>query len=138
MPHVYLPGEKYSETPLFTIPFIGPFYFTNTTFGLIVADIIVILLAIGVSRGVKSGKMVLTGIPGAVEALLEMLYGITESTAGKWTRQIFPWFAPSPSWCWLPTGRGWCCGERDDWHHPRVQGTRLRAQANRPDYHHLG
>ncbi len=62
MPHVYLPGEKYSEVPLFTIPLIGPFYFTNTTFGLIVADLIVILLAIGVSRGVKSGKMVLTGI----------------------------------------------------------------------------
>lgn len=93
MPHVYLPGEKYSEVPLFTIPLIGPFYFTNTTFGLIVADIIVFLLAFGVSRGVKSGKMVLTGISGAVEALMEMLYGITESTAGKWTKQIFPWFA---------------------------------------------
>jgi len=93
MPHVYLPGEKYSEVPLFTIPFIGPFYFTNTTFGLIVADIIVVLLAIGVSRGVKSGKMVLTGISGAVEALMEMLHGITEGTAGKWTKQIFPWFA---------------------------------------------
>ena len=93
MPHVYLPGEKYSEIPLFTSPFIGPFYFTNTTFGLIVADIIVILLAIFVSRGVKSGKMVLTGISGAVEALMEMLYGITEGTAGKWTKQIFPWFA---------------------------------------------
>ncbi len=93
MPHVYLPGEKYSEVPLFTIPFIGPFYFTNTTFGLIVADIIVLLLAFGVARGVKSGKMVLTGISGAVEALLEMLHGITESTAGKWTKQIFPWFA---------------------------------------------
>lgn len=93
MPHVYLPGEKYSESPLFTIPFIGPFYFTNTTFGLIVADIIVILLAILVSRGVKSGKMVLTGLSGAVEALIEMLYGITEGTAGKWTKQIFPWFA---------------------------------------------
>jgi F-type H+-transporting ATPase subunit a len=93
MPHVYLPGEKYSEVPLFTIPFIGPFYFTNTTFGLIVADIIVLFLALGVSRGVKSGKMVLTGISGAVEALMEMLYGITESTAGKWAKQIFPWFA---------------------------------------------
>lgn len=93
MPHVYLPGEKYSETPLFTLPIIGSFYFTNTTFGLIVADIIVLLIAWGVARGVKSGKMVLTGIPGAVEALMEMLYGITEGTAGKWTKQIFPWFA---------------------------------------------
>ncbi len=93
MPHVALPGERYSETPLFTIPVLGDFYFTNTTLGLIVADIIVLLIAWGVSSGVRSGKIVLTGIPGAVEALLEMLYGMTESTAGKWTKQIFPWFA---------------------------------------------
>ncbi|MFZ5818577.1 MAG: F0F1 ATP synthase subunit A [Chloroflexota bacterium] len=93
MPEVFLPGEKLSEHPLFTIPFIGPFYYTNTTTGIILADIIVILIAIGVSRGVKSGKMALTGISGAVEALIEMLHGITEGTAGKWTKQIFPWFA---------------------------------------------
>jgi len=30
---------------------------------------------------------------GAVEALLEALYNLTEGTAGKWTRAIFPWFA---------------------------------------------
>lgn len=90
MPHVYLPGEKLSETPLFGIE---GFYPTNTLVGLLLADLIVILIAIGVSRGVKSGKSVLTGISGAVEGLLEMLYGITESTAGKWTKQIFPWFA---------------------------------------------
>jgi F-type H+-transporting ATPase subunit a len=90
MPHVYLPGEKLSETPLLGIPGLYP---TNTMVGLFVADLIVILLAVGVSRGVRSGKMVLSGIPGAVEALLEMLYGITESTAGKWAKQIFPWFA---------------------------------------------
>ncbi|MCL4274318.1 MAG: F0F1 ATP synthase subunit A [Anaerolineales bacterium] len=90
MPHVYLPGEKLSETPLFGIE---GFYLTNTLIGLLLADLIVILIAIGVSRGIKSGKSVLTGISGAVEGLLEMLYGITESTAGKWTKQIFPWFA---------------------------------------------
>ncbi|MCL4271071.1 MAG: hypothetical protein KJZ72_16060, partial [Anaerolineales bacterium] len=73
--HVYLPGEKLSETPLFGIAGLYP---TNTMVGLILADIIVILIAIGVSRGVKSGKSVLTGISGAVEALLEMLHGITE------------------------------------------------------------
>jgi F-type H+-transporting ATPase subunit a len=88
MPHVYLPGEKLSETPLF-----GDFYITNTFVGLILADIIVLLLAFGVYRGVKNGKQVLTGISGAVEGLIEMLYGITESAAGKWTKQIFPWFA---------------------------------------------
>jgi F-type H+-transporting ATPase subunit a len=92
-PEVFLPGEKLSEAPLFTIPFIGPFYYTNTTTGLILADLVVILIAIGVSRGVRSGKLVLTGISGAVEALLELLYGITEGTAGKWAKQVFPWFA---------------------------------------------
>lgn len=93
MPEVFLPGERLSEHPLFTIPFVGPFYYTNTTTGIILADIVVFLIAIGVSRGVKSGKMALTGISGAVEALLEALHGITEGTAGKWTKQIFPWFA---------------------------------------------
>ena len=88
MPHVYLPGEKLTEEP-----WLGGFYPTNTFVGLILADLIVFAIAFGVARGVKSGKMVLTGIPGAVEALLEMLYGITEGTAGKWTKQIFPVFA---------------------------------------------
>lgn len=90
MPEVFLPGEKLSETPLFGIPGL---YMTNTFVGLLGADIVVFLLAFGVYRGIKSGKMVLTGIPGAVEALMEMLHGITESTAGKWTKLIFPWFA---------------------------------------------
>lgn len=90
MPEVFLPGEKLSETPLFGIPGL---YMTNTFVGLIGADIVVFLLAFGVYRGVKSGKMALTGISGAIEALMEMLHGITESTAGKWTKLIFPWFA---------------------------------------------
>jgi len=79
-----------SETPLLGIPGL---YLTNTLIGLIGADIAVLLLAFGVYRGVKSGKMVLTGISGAVEAMMEMLHSMTESTAGKWTKIIFPWFA---------------------------------------------
>ena len=66
---------------------------TNTFVGLIGADLVVLLIAFGVYRGVKSGKMVLTGISGAVEALIETLHGMTEGTAGKWTKVIFPWFA---------------------------------------------
>ena len=88
MPHVYLPGERLTEQPWF-----GVFYPTNTFVGMILADIIVFAIAFFVSRGVNSGKMVLTGVSGAVEALLETLYGITEGTAGKWTKQIFPVFA---------------------------------------------
>jgi len=90
MPEVFLPGEPLSDKPLFGVP---GFYMTNTFVGMIGADIIVFLIAIGVYRGVKSGKVVLTGISGAVEALLEALQNMTEGTAGKWTKVIFPWFA---------------------------------------------
>ena len=90
MPEVFLPGEKLSETPLFGIPGL---YLTNTLIGMLGTDLVVFLIAFFVYRGVKSGKMVLTGVSGAVEALLEALHGMTESTAGKWTKIIFPWFA---------------------------------------------
>lgn len=93
MPEVFLPGERLSEHPLFTIPGVGDFYYTNTMTGLLLADLVILLIAIGVTRAVKSGKMVLGGVSGAVEALLEALYGITEGTAGKWAKPIFSWFA---------------------------------------------
>lgn len=94
MPEVFLPGEHISETPLFGIE---GFYLTNTLMGLIVADLVILALAISISRGArranKDQSLVLKGISGAVEGLLEALHGITEGTAGKWTKQIFPWFA---------------------------------------------
>lgn len=93
MPEVFLPGEHLSEEPLFVIPGIGEFYLTNTLMGLLGADLVVFLIAFSVYRGVKSGKKVLSGIGGAVEALLEYLHGMTQGTAGKWTGVIFPWFA---------------------------------------------
>jgi len=92
-PHVQLPAEVISLKPLFTIPGIGDIYITNTMLALLIADII--LLAIGFSfyRASKSGLMAPKGISGAVEALLEALYNMTEGTAGKWAKTIFPWFA---------------------------------------------
>jgi F-type H+-transporting ATPase subunit a len=81
------------EQPLFTLPGIGEFYLTNTLVALFVVDILVILLAFAFNRAVKKGDLVLKGIPGALEALLEYLYNMTESTAGKWAWTIFPWFA---------------------------------------------
>jgi F-type H+-transporting ATPase subunit a len=33
------------------------------------------------------------GIGNLMEAILEMLYNLTEGSAGKWARAIFPWFA---------------------------------------------
>jgi F-type H+-transporting ATPase subunit a len=92
-PHVQLPAEVISHDPLFTIPGIGDIYMTNTLLAVLLADLVLILIAFFVNRAVKSGDMVPKGLPGAVEALLEALYNLTEGTAGKWTRAIFPWFA---------------------------------------------
>ena len=92
-PFVQLPAEHWMEYPLFSLPGIGDFYLTNTMVALFLVDILVILLAFSFNRAVKKGNLVLKGIPGALEALLEALYNMTESTAGKWAWTIFPWFA---------------------------------------------
>ena len=92
-PHVQLPAEVISHGPLFTIPGIGEIYLTNTLLAVLFADVILIAIAFFVNRAVKSGNLVPKGLPGAVEALLEALYNLTEGTAGKWARAIFPWFA---------------------------------------------
>lgn len=95
-PFIQLPAEHWSEHPLFSTSFlgIGDFYLTNTLLALLIVDILVILLAFFFNRAVKKGSLVLKGIPGALEALLEALYNMTEGTAGKkWAKTIFPWFA---------------------------------------------
>ena len=92
-PFVQLPAEHWMKNPLFTLPGIGPFYLTNTLVALIIVILLVFVLARSFDRAVKKGDLVLKGIPGALEALLEALYNMTESTAGKWAWTIFPWFA---------------------------------------------
>jgi F-type H+-transporting ATPase subunit a len=93
-PFVQLPAEHWMEHPLFTLPVIGDFYFTNTLFALLIVDVLIILLAFFFNRAVRKGTLVLKGIPGALEALLEALYNMTEGTTGKkWAKSIFPWFA---------------------------------------------
>lgn len=84
MPGVFLPAEKVFA--------IGGFPITNTLIALFFVDIIVFSIAFGVNRAVASGKQILTGISNAVEALVDILYGMTEGTAGKWAKSIFPWF----------------------------------------------
>jgi F-type H+-transporting ATPase subunit a len=60
---------------------------------------IVLLLVIGfaANRSLKKSQqtdLVPTGIGNVMEALLEMLYNMTEGSAGtKWAKAIFPWFA---------------------------------------------
>ncbi len=92
-PHIFVATEKLTPQPLFTLPWIGPFYLTNTITTLIVVDIVVIALALAVRSSLKKGDLVPHGISGAMEMLVEMLYNMTESTAGRWTKIVFPWFA---------------------------------------------
>jgi F-type H+-transporting ATPase subunit a len=88
LPHIQLPAENVSKAPLF-----GNFYLTNTLIATIIADVVLILIAFAVTRAVRSGELIPRGIPGAIEAILEVINNLTESTAGKWTKSIFPFFA---------------------------------------------
>jgi F-type H+-transporting ATPase subunit a len=92
MPHIQLAAEPLTEKPLFSL--LGQeFHLTNTMVALIIADILLIFLALSIRRQIKRGAMVLTGISGAFAAILEGFYTMTESTAGKWAKKIFPFFA---------------------------------------------
>lgn len=90
LPHVQLPAEALTEHPLFTLPVFGEFYFTNTMLAVLLADVLLILMALSVRRAIGRGEWVLSGVSGVVEALLEALYQLTESTAGKWAKRVFP------------------------------------------------
>jgi F-type H+-transporting ATPase subunit a len=92
-PHIQVAPEKLIEKPLFTLPFLGDFYIFNTLIATIFVDLIILALAWAVRRAVQSGNLVPGGISGVVEALVEILYNLTESTAGKAAKKIFPWFA---------------------------------------------
>jgi len=93
LPHIQLPAEPLTKEPLFTLPVIGPFFFTNTMLAIILVDIILIAIALLVRRAATSGDLVPKGLSGAIEAVIEAIYNLTESTAGKWTSTIFPFFA---------------------------------------------
>ncbi len=76
------------------IPYMFPsFYWTNTLTGLVISMTVLGLMGLAVRRAVLGGEMVPGGIPGVIEFMLEAIYNITETTAGKWARSIFPFFA---------------------------------------------
>ena len=93
-PHIQLPAEALTQDPLFILPVINaPIYLTNTLVATLIGDVILLLIGFGVWRALRSGDMVPRGVSGAVEAFIEVLYNLTESTAGKWAKRIFPYFA---------------------------------------------
>ena len=96
-PEITVAPEKLIEEPLFNLGPLGDFYFVNTIPTLIATIIIVLALVYFTNRSlVRSAKtdLVPHGIGNFMEAILEMLYNLTEGSAGaKYARMIFPWFA---------------------------------------------
>ncbi len=92
-PHILVAPERITHEPLFNLPVIGDYYLTNTITTMVVADLVIILLALAVRNSLRKNPLAPTGIAGAMEALIEVLYNLAESTAGRYARLIFPWFA---------------------------------------------
>lgn len=104
-PLVVLPGEP---TGLYIVPpfetanpiallscksyeeqFVCSFPITNTILATLLTDIVLILMALGAYRFVKSGKVVPSGFYNAFEAIIEFLWKSVEGAAGKWAKKIF-------------------------------------------------
>lgn len=92
-PHIQVAPENITREPLFSLPVLGDFYLTNTLVAMVLMDIILLGIGYAVYRTIKKGDLVPYGLAGAMEALLEVIYNLTESSAGKWARKIFPYFA---------------------------------------------
>ncbi|HXF86686.1 MAG TPA: F0F1 ATP synthase subunit A [Anaerolineales bacterium] len=98
-PEITVAAEKLIEEPIFEnfLGFAGPFYLVNTLPTLAVTIILLLVLAYFTNRSLKKSAqtdLVPRGIGNLMETFLEILYNLTESSAGsKWARTIFPWFA---------------------------------------------
>ena len=94
MPYISVAPETLFEIPL---PWGGTFAFVNTLPTLIVTIILILVLSYATKRSLEGSQgtnLVPRGIGNAMEAILEMLYNLTEGSAGsKWVKAIFPWFA---------------------------------------------
>ncbi len=93
LPHIQLPAEVLSESPLFNLPVIGDFFLTNTLVATLIADMILIALALVVRAAIRDGELVLSGLAGAIQAMMEAIYDLAETSAGRRAKQIFPWVA---------------------------------------------
>lgn len=75
---------------------LGPLYLVNTLPTLAVTIVLLLWIAFAANRSLKKSAntdLVPRGIGNVMEAILEMLYNLTEGSAGKYTKMIFPWFA---------------------------------------------
>lgn len=92
-PHIQVAAENLTSEPLFTLPVLGDFYLTNTLVAMVFMDIIILIIALIIRKAAKKDPLAPKGLAGGFEMLLEVLYNLTETTAGKFAKKIFPWFA---------------------------------------------
>lgn len=93
-PHIQVAPEKLTATV--TLPVVGDVYLANTLTATLLVDIILIALAFAVRQGMRraeKGDLITRGIAGVFELFMETIYNLTESSAGRWAKRIFPWFA---------------------------------------------
>lgn len=97
-PEITVAAERLIEEPLFTLPApFGPFYLVNTIPTLLVTIVLMVVIAIWTNRSLRRSArtdLVPRGIGNLMEAFFELIYNLTEGSAGaKWAPVIFPWFA---------------------------------------------
>ncbi len=97
-PEITPAAERLLEEPLFTLPGpFGPFYLVNTLPVIVVTVLLIAILAFFTNRSLTKSQqtdLVPRGIGNLMEAFFELIYNLTESSAGaKWAPKIFPWFA---------------------------------------------
>jgi F-type H+-transporting ATPase subunit a len=97
-PEILVAPEKLIEEPIVeNFLGFGPLYLVNTLPTLAVTIILLVVIAYFTNRSLRQSAqtdLVPRGIGNVVEAILEVLYNLTEGSAGsKWARAIFPWFA---------------------------------------------
>jgi F-type H+-transporting ATPase subunit a len=97
-PDILVAPEKLIEEPIIeNFLGLGPLYLVNTLPTLAVTFVLLVVIAYFTNRSLKRSAetdLVPRGIGNVVEAILEILYNLTEGSAGsKWARAIFPWFA---------------------------------------------
>jgi F-type H+-transporting ATPase subunit a len=97
-PEITVAPEKLIEEPIVeNFLGLGPLYLVNTMTTLAATIILLVVIAYFTNRSLKQSAqtdLVPRGIGNLMEAFLELIYNLTEGSAGtKWAKAIFPWFA---------------------------------------------
>jgi len=97
-PEILVAPEKLIEEPIFeNFLGTGPLYLVNTLPTLAITIILILIVTYFTNRSLKDSQrtdLVPRGIGNLMEAFFELLYNLTEGSAGtKYVRMIFPWFA---------------------------------------------